>query len=72
MDSKRFDSEWHGELQQQAQKVGAVEFLALMLSRRQLDRGLRRHTCVLIDRNTGEVFSASDFETHRLGSLAMR
>lgn len=72
MDSKRFDSEWCGELPQQAQKVGAVEFLALMLSRRQIDRGLKSHTRVLIDRITGEVFSTSDFETHRLGSLAMR
>jgi hypothetical protein len=72
MGYKSLDSSWGGEMHLQCEEVSAVEFSALLLSRRQLDRGLVRHNCVLIDRVTGEAFSVSDSEILGLGSLAMR
>ncbi len=56
------------DMHPQCHNVGGADFLALMLSRRQFDRGVSRRTVVLIDRITGEAYSASELDLQRLAS----
>lgn len=60
------DKSWPGKTAASRKKVDADEFLRLLLSRRQLNRGIDSIRSV-VDRVTGEAFWVSQFELSKMG-----